>query len=156
MAAGVAPTRVAARTRGASGMAGSSTSTTSVARSAGNAAINAVATRASSSAARASLAAARAIWAIARTASAATSRAPRPAARATGSGLLLDEDAGGDALGQLFHLGRAAGRQLGDVLLDLLLGVRRHLVEADADVAAGARAEIGDLAGQVQPLAVGE
>ena len=59
--------------------------------------------------------------------------------RATVSRRLLDEDAGRNALGPLPDRRRPASGQLVDVTLDLLLRVRRQLVETDADVAAVAR-----------------
>src|SRR5450631_3667160 len=99
IAAGEAATRVAPQARGASGALGCAITTRSVAPSAGNAAVSAAVTRASSSlAARA-----------AGDKKAATTMAEIRArgARATGSRRLLDEDAGWDALGPLPDLRRA-------------------------------------------------
>src|SRR5579862_6803682 len=106
--------------------------TRSVVPSAGSAA----ARRASSSAARAT------------EAGAASERASKRArgARAMGSALFFDQDAGRDALPHVPHARRAAGGQLVDVPLNLLLSVGRQLVEADPHVPAAARPEVGDFA----------
>src|SRR5580692_12122402 len=149
IAAGDAASRVALQARGASGVLGCATTTTSVVPSAGRApraARSAVSRPASSPA-----------WAAAgaATAKATASTDARRDAR-TGSGRFLDEDTGRDALQPLPDLGRAAGRQLVDVALDLLQRVRRQHVEADTEIAPFGGAQVGDLAGQMNPLSVGQ
>src|SRR6185437_15809721 len=146
MVAGVARTRVAARTWGASGTFGCSIATRSLAPSAGSAAASTAPRRPSSSPARAT------------EAGAASERASNKArgTRATRSALFLDQDAGGNAFPDVPGAGRAAGGQLVDVPLDLLLGVGRQLVEANPHVPAVPAPEVGDLSGEVQAFTVGE
>src|SRR6185437_11087330 len=143
MVAGVARTRVAARTWGASGTFGCSIATRSLAPSAGSAAASTAPRRASSSPARAT------------EAGAASERASQKA-RGTRSALFRDQDAGGNAFPDVPGAGRAAGGQLVDVPPDLLLGVGRQLVEANPHVPAVPAPEVGDLSGEVQAFTVGE